>query len=877
MSESASAPRRTGRGATGSNKREWNGLTGSSVAGQNDPRGSEDSQLTREDVAHELDDCRVEAARSWFDELLGDLGDGGYAWLALRDGKGWHEAGPFRPGAGMFAKRAGGPLAGLPADGLPDLLAAAAIATAEAGDVFACPYPQAPLGRRKGAARLRRHVHADIDGALDTARVRFVGGMAVASGSVDGEGRPHGHVYLRLDRPVTAAAHEALCRGLARFVGGDFADMSKVADHDVLRVPGTLNHKTTPARPVSWIACPDDPSVRTWAPEDLARVLGMSWPITEPSGEPEPKPVEGAEPSPASANGAQGDVRRRLAALARAVTESPAGDGNATLNWAAGKAGAIVYTTPGSLTPFEVRAALVNAYMARPNRDHKPEVSRRSEAERTAASGWDWGTAHPAKALSDDNRKTRTPAKGDDHRKEDITAHHETDTSMEAMPPQDGSKAPEGPQVSRGWMVPSDELWCTPRLRTIRQAAHSRVLPAPALLMAVLGRVLLGVPPEVKLPPVVASASALNLGVALTGGSGTGKSSILEVSAEVLGSVAVGQRGLERPVGSGEGMAQTFLRFDKELKANVLVDDPRRLITVDEVTSLGSMGSRNGATIDSAIRSGLTGGPLGQENATRELIRHVPAGSYRLVLVVGVQPAYADILLKATDVGTPQRFAWAPVIDPTVPDELVAWPGTLRWQPPAQWPETFDYPDHIKAEIRRWHKRKRQGDDIDPRDGHRMLLRLKLGAALAVLHGQTYITDQWWHLSGLLVDLSDRTQDHCADVLAEKSRQQDLSNGRRMAVRQQGAAEYANARAEKLAERVAKIVAEHHLEKTSTSKHEPGAGCTDRCITQALKNFPDKAEMRGPAVAAATDHEWITEVEGRWLPGDVQPGDDTRK
>lgn len=233
-----------------------------------------------------LDPARVDAARLWFAELLGDLGTGGYVWLGLRDGDGWHETGPFRPGAGAFARGVGGQLAGLPADELLEVLARSAVAASNGSNVFACPYPQAPLGRRQGAARLRRHVHCDIDGPVDMGKANMLGAMVVASGSVADDGQPHGHVYLRLDRLVTALEHKALCRGLATYVGGACADLTKITDENMMRVPGTLNHKTDPPRPVEWLVGPDDKRVRSgWGPEDLARLLHVEWPVSEPLGE----------------------------------------------------------------------------------------------------------------------------------------------------------------------------------------------------------------------------------------------------------------------------------------------------------------------------------------------------------------------------------------------------------------------------------------------------------------------------------------------------------------------------------------------------------------------------------------------------------------
>lgn len=67
-------------------------------------------------------------------------------------------------------------------------------------------------------------------------KINALGAMTVLSGT---EG--HRHVYLPLDAPVSATTHQAMCRALRDIVGGD----SKISENDLLRLPGTLNWKTT--------------------------------------------------------------------------------------------------------------------------------------------------------------------------------------------------------------------------------------------------------------------------------------------------------------------------------------------------------------------------------------------------------------------------------------------------------------------------------------------------------------------------------------------------------------------------------------------------------------------------------------------------------
>ena len=184
----------------------------------------------------------------------------------------------------------------------------------------------------------------------------------------------------------------------------------------------------------------------------------------------------------------------------------------------------------------------------------------------------------------------------------------------------------------------------------------------------------------------------------------------------------------------------------------------------------------------------LTGEMLGTENAEKSRRRHVPEGVYRAVLVAGVQPASSGVLLNEYDVsvGTPQRFVWALTADPSVAalTEEVAWPGALQWGAPV-WPETIEYPDHVKAEIRHQARAVHQAgaDESSGLDGHARLTRLKVAALLAFLHEETEITERWWALAGDVMAWSAETVHECRTVLggigARKDRQAGESAGRR--------------------------------------------------------------------------------------------------
>ncbi|WP_298992112.1 bifunctional DNA primase/polymerase [uncultured Pseudokineococcus sp.] len=400
--------------------------------------------------------------------------------------------------------------------------------------------------------------------------------------------------------------------------------------------------------------------------------------------------------------------------------------------------------------------------------------------------------------------------------------------SAQATPEGDRGCCPERSSPAEDFAAAwGDVLDSTPVLAHIKQAAHARYLSAPALLAYVLGRVLVEVPPDVLLPATVGSEAPLNLAVAVVGGSGDGKSALFDVSRELLGLRGMAQEERERVAGSGEGLVNTFLRWDKTSKTNVLADDPVRIVSVDEIDQLGAIQSRSGATLAPVLRSALMGGALGSENADAERRRRVPAKSYRLVLFAGVQPTRSAALLDDADAGTPQRFVWVRASDPTIPDHT-EWPGELGWAP-VETPKSIDYPEAVKAEVRaaRLARARGTGDELA---GHVNLTRLKVGAALALLHGETYISERWWGLAGQMVDASRAVQEQCRAVLAAEGQK-----------RHAGAA-IAAARAEEAVDddKVARA-ARHVLKRVKEAAGEWVSRQDARHPTKSLREYTDDA------------------------------------
>lgn len=364
----------------------------------------------------------------------------------------------------------------------------------------------------------------------------------------------------------------------------------------------------------------------------------------------------------------------------------------------------------------------------------------------------------------------------------------EFDASVRSARQYAAESGPTLPETTATRMAQSDfqdveldeDLWeKTPRLRHIAQAADSMGRNRLALLSVTLTRILAEVDPSICLPGVedgaVGNRAALNLGVALVGSSGQGKSAFSRNSELLLGR---SQRMIEGNPSTGQGLIQSYLEWKGDPPKNDLIDDPRRIFIVDEIDKLGALGSDTGSTLLGEIRTMLTGGSTGSSNATKERQRMLHAGTYNFQLVVGVQPARAGALLDGRDSGTPQRFIWVPVTDPKTalhPDDRPDWPGSIEWN------DAFllgfevgecivRYPEWLVKELKDYDYRvSLEGSDggVLSRFGHQNLLRLKVAAGIAFLHEAPVIEDLHVEIADMIIASSKRTQIECERTVAE--------------------------------------------------------------------------------------------------------------
>lgn len=408
-------------------------------------------------------------------------------------------------------------------------------------------------------------------------------------------------------------------------------------------------------------------------------------------------------------------------------------------------------------------------------------------------------------------------------------------------------------------------------LTHLLKAARARMVPPWGLLGCTLARVVSETPHTAMLPPIIGGEASLNLACALVGPSGQGKSASTGLSASVLGR---DPQATEAGVGSGEGLIDSFM--EKNPNANlpnepkrILKADPNTLLIVDEIERLGSIQNRSGSSMAAVLRSALTGDSLTTSNADPDRNRSVPSMSYRMSVIAGVQPAKSDVLLNDADAGTPQRWLWMPMIDPGAVIDA-DYPGPLNWEP-VENVAVMPVPDHVRDELRQARLLKIQTGDGGELDGHRGLTRLKVAAALALLHQEGAVTDQWWDLAGEVLEVSDGVREGCSKVLSEAVRQRAVAQGK---VAHVVASATEEARGEEHEERVARaavtignLVAMHATKKGEVSrKHQYDAGCTSACISRALKKYRtgDREALRADALERAMDEGLIRGDQGRY-------------
>jgi hypothetical protein len=567
------------------------------------------------------------------------------------------------------------------------------------------------------------------------------------------------------------------------------------------------------------------------------------------------------------------------------IVGAPHGDQNNTINRAAFNVGTLV--AAGALSEDEAREALLSAARAGNHPDGRAQPSIESglrSGQQHPRSPWP-PVSHAATATD-----LRDLLGGDSIDWSDVE-HGYTEPQEEPTDTDDPNGA-TGPAPIPG-LIP-EEFWAArPELRHIRQAGHSRTRSGDVALLSVLTRLSSLVSHRIRADTGIAGFASLNLFGGIIGPSGIGKSTGVEVADRLMPAPVTLDFRDGLPLGSGEGLAEVFMgvveeetgevrkRGGTETPVTVSVRKQVRhnaFFYVDEgATITRLMKERSGSTLGETLRSAAVGQTLGQTNASKDTSRYIPSGSYSLGLLVGFQPETVAPLFEEVAEGTPQRFVWVQVIDPSIPDVPPPWPGELTaWReaatvPPGDEASRFvlvSFDESIKTELRAADLAKVRGhmdpSEFNQLDSQAPVMRVKLASLLAILAGRRHVVPEDWWLAQLLWEASCATRDA---VLEYSAAQRRAEHERRTVarieeeVRVDHAKQLAEAaRTDRAVERLAlRLGALVHEQGPQTRK-----AVRARIAGRDKKHLPD-------AIAYAVLREWVVEAEGRFVPGLVPP------
>ncbi|WP_329340700.1 hypothetical protein OG252_33160 [Streptomyces sp. NBC_01352] len=450
-------------------------------------------------------------------------------------------------------------------------------------------------------------------------------------------------------------------------------------------------------------------------------------------------------------------------------------------------------------------------------------------------------------------------------------------------PPQE----PEGPSKPAG-LLPEEFYARREELRHIRQAGHSRNRSGDVAFLATLTRLSSLVSHHIRADTGVAGYASLNLFAGIIGPSGIGKSTGVDVADLLLPAPGGLDFRDNLPIGSGEGIAEIFMdtveeetgetrkgRGGTETPVTVRVRRQVRhnaFFYIDEGASLTRlMKERSGSTLGETLRSAAVGQTLGQTNASKDTSRYIPKGSYSMGLLVGFQPETVAPLFEEIAEGTPQRFLWLQVIDPSIPDEQPPWPGELvKWRAAidAEVPTLITFDDAIKAELRRVDLAKARGEmsvaDINPLDAHAPLMLAKVASLLAILTGRLHVTTDDWQLAEMVWQASCATRDAALRKI-EQERREDQERRTQARIIEEVRVDQAkvvaeNERADRAVLRIATRIAVYVRESdalTRSALRGKFAGRDKKHINDAI-NY---AQLR----------EWVVDRDGKLSRGPVEP------
>lgn len=316
-------------------------------------------------------------------------------------------------------------------------------------------------------------------------------------------------------------------------------------------------------------------------------------------------------------------------------------------------------------------------------------------------------------------------------------------------------------------------------LNLIYTASLAQMASPWAVLACCTARLLALVPPSIRLPAIIGGEGSLNWFGAIVAKSGGGKGAAMAVAENLVVSDDVYTRG----AGSGEGMIEAYRRASEGNEVQSI------LFSIDEVDSLASLKDRSGQTTMSVIRSGFSGETLGYTYRGRSK-EVVAKHTYRMTMLVSVQPDRAAALFDDAGGGTPQRFQWFIGRDRRITANPPQWPS-FKGQPQripllssrdmARAAGIISVPDEVRDTLRQARAASMSGDDL-ALDGHALYCREKFAFALALMDGRTEINDEDWKLSEIAAAVSDWTRNETRRKLVAAQDESARERGRLMGI-----------------------------------------------------------------------------------------------
>jgi hypothetical protein len=319
-------------------------------------------------------------------------------------------------------------------------------------------------------------------------------------------------------------------------------------------------------------------------------------------------------------------------------------------------------------------------------------------------------------------------------------------------------------------------------LTDIYFAALARMCSPWAVLAHCVARALTLVRPNATLPPLIGGPGSLNWFAAITAVSGGGKGAAAAVAHELVDDFV-----RQRNLGSGEGLIDAYVKPKDNDTGEPAGMHESVMFVADEIDTLAALASRVGNTMSSILRSGFSGETLGFSYRSND--RHLQAHTYRMTLVVNVQPVRAGALLDDQYGGMLQRFMWFPGADQRISLDTPPMPIALELPPPLAWayPQTLKIPDRVETLIRTERVKTMRGQQ-EHLDGHAVFIREKFAFALALLDGRDQLGEADWDLAGIAMRVSDHTRQWVMAQLVEADEQEATQRGTRQGIASAAAA-----------------------------------------------------------------------------------------